>query len=68
MVEHIIPTTVKEALEYMNTNLTTVIAGGTDLMVQRRNWASLPPTFKRDLIYIFHLNELKYVKEDQKNV
>lgn len=68
MVEHIIPNTLEEALEYMSIHPTTVIAGGTDLMVQRRNWASLPPLFERDVVYIFHLDELKHLTEDKQNV
>jgi CO/xanthine dehydrogenase FAD-binding subunit len=68
MVEHIIPKTLKDTLEYIDTNPTTIIAGGTDLMVQRRNWASLPPHFDNDVVYIFNLQELKYIKDDAQNV
>ncbi len=68
MVKHIIPNSLKEALDYMDGHYTTIVAGGTDLMVQRRNWAELPPTFTSDPVYVFHLSELNYVNEDDKNV
>jgi len=64
MVEHYIPTSLKDTLSYLNTHKTTIISGGTDLMVQRRNWAELPPFFSRDVVYIFNLKELQYIKED----
>ena len=63
MVKHYIPSTLTEALEYIFNNETKIISGGTDLMVQRRNWAETPPKFDKDVIYIFNLKELNYIKK-----
>ncbi len=63
MVKHFIPTTLAEALEFISCNETKIISGGTDLMVQRRNWAEIPPKFDKDVIYIFNLKELNYIKK-----
>ncbi len=61
MVRHIIPTSLKEALIYLGEGTFQVIAGGTDLMIQKRSSAGVPPKFVKDTLYIFNLNELKYV-------
>lgn len=63
MVKHFIPNTLKETLELLDKNQLEIIAGGTDLMVQRRAWANTSPHFK-NTINIINLNELKYIKED----
>lgn len=65
MVEHIIPTSLEEALQYINTHSSILVSGGTDLMVQKRNWAELPPLFTDNVVYIFNLQELKYIQEDE---
>jgi len=62
MVKHFIPDTLVEALEYLNNNDTDIIAGGTDLMVQRRNWAETPAKFENKVMYIANLKELNYIK------
>ena len=61
MVKHFIPKNLEEALKYLDEHQTTIISGGTDLMVQRRNWAEIPPLFKKDVVYIFNLDELRYI-------
>jgi|LGVF01.2.fsa_nt_gb CO/xanthine dehydrogenase FAD-binding subunit len=63
MVKHFIPSTLAEALEFISNNETKIISGGTDLMVQRRSWAETPPKFDKDVIYIFNLKELNYIKK-----
>lgn len=63
MVKHFIPNTIVEALEYIDKNRTTIIAGGTDLMVQRRNWAETPAKFDDHVMYIANLKELNYIKK-----
>lgn len=65
MVEHIIPTSLEEVLQYINTHSSILVSGGTDLMVQKRNWAELPPLFTDNVVYIFNLQELKYIQEDE---
>lgn len=64
MVKNVIPTSYEDALELLNENNFKIIAGGTDLMVQRRSWAETPPKFEEDVLYIFNLEELKYIKEE----
>ena len=65
MVKNIIPTSLNEALELLNDRPFKIMAGGTDLMVQRRAWSQTPPEFIEDVLYIFNLEELKYIKEDK---
>ena len=61
MVNHIIPETYKEALSYLSSNTYKVIAGGTDLMIQKRGTRETAPKFETDMLYCFNLEELKYV-------
>ncbi len=63
MVKNVIPVSLNEALKLLNKKSFKIIAGGTDLMVQRRSWAQTPPKFSENVLYIFNLEELKYVKE-----
>ena len=63
MVKNVIPVSLNEALKLLSEKPYKIIAGGTDLMVQRRSWAQTPPNFSEDVLYIFNLEELKYVKE-----
>lgn len=64
MVGHRIPQDYQEALQLLNQHQYQIIAGGTDLMVQNRSWSELPAKFKRDLLFVFHIEELKYVKKE----
>ena len=63
MVEHFIPKTLEDALSILNDKEVTIIAGGTDLMVQRRKWANTAPKFDSTM-NIIHLKELDYIKEE----
>ena len=65
MVKNIIPASLNEALELLNDRPFKIMAGGTDLMVQRRAWSQTPPEFSEDVLYIFNLEELKYIKEEE---
>jgi CO/xanthine dehydrogenase FAD-binding subunit len=62
MVNEYIPRTLQDALEYINSHQSILIAGGTDLMVQRRNWANVPASFTKDVVYISNLKELQTMK------
>lgn len=64
MVKNVIPVSLNEALNLLNERPFKIMAGGTDLMVQRRAWSQTPPEFNEDVLYIFNLEELKYIKED----
>ena len=61
MVRHIIPKDLNETLRYLDEKTFRVIAGGTDLMIQKRRWSETPPAFDQDMLYILNLPELKHV-------
>ncbi len=67
MVKHYIPNSLQETLELLNTHDLEIIAGGTDLMVQRRTWADTSPKFK-STINIINLEELKYIKKESNEI
>lgn len=64
MVNSVIATSLSEALSLLNEKPFKIIAGGTDLMVQRRAWSQTAPNFSENVLYIFNLQELKYIKEE----
>jgi len=66
MVNHIIPRNLQEALKTLNAGPCHIMAGGTDLMIQKRNSAGTPPKFNKDVLYIANLEELNYIKKDEK--
>jgi len=61
MVKAYRPETLKEALEILSQNDCSVIAGGTDLMVQRARGGGVLPAFEKPLLFIGHLKELQTV-------
>lgn len=63
MVKSYIPSTYNEALDILAAGDMTIMAGGTDLMVKKRNWAGLLPEFKKDMVFISDLKELKYIEK-----
>ncbi len=67
MVKHFIPTTLNEALSILHEHKCDIIAGGTDIMVQRRTWADLPREFD-GTINIINIPELQRISEDENNV
>ncbi len=68
MVKSEIAVTLKNALELLNKGEYKICAGGTDLLIQNRNHTSLPIKFKTNVLYISGIEELNYVKSDEKNV
>ena len=69
MLVHFVPKNLKEALEFLATHDSYIVAGGTDLMVQKHKSSGLLPTFERDTMYIMGLKELDYIKVDaEKNI
>lgn len=68
MVKQIIPKNLKEAIMYLNQEDYQVIAGGTDLMIQKRNTADLAPLFNMNILYAFNLEELKYVIKEETQI
>lgn len=67
MVRHIIPSTLAEALQHLNEGPFHIMAGGTDLMIQKRSTAGTPPRFAKDVLYIANLKELEYIHVDDKD-
>ncbi len=67
MVKHYLPNTLKETLELLNQNNLTIIAGGTDLMVQRKRWANTKREFE-STINIVNLKELNYIKKQDNHI
>ena len=67
MVKGIRPANIKEALAFLSQEPRTIMAGGTDLMVQKARGFALPPGFDKPLLFIDHLVELKkiYKKDGQ---
>jgi CO/xanthine dehydrogenase FAD-binding subunit len=59
------PSSYKEVLELMNTHLCDILAGGTDVMVKKRNISGLAPKFKNETISLFHLGELVYIRSEE---
>jgi len=64
MVNHVVPNSYLEALEYLKEGTYKVLAGGTDLMIQKRSSANTPPKFDTNILYGFNLEELKYIEKD----
>ncbi len=68
MVKQIIPANYREALSLLNEEPYQIIAGGTDLMIQKRNTAGLPPKFEKNLLFLFNLKELKVVIKEPSQI
>ncbi len=68
MVNHHIPSNLKEALKILDTHDCYIMAGGTDLMVVKHQRSGLLPNFDKDVCYISNLKELQYIYEDEKGV
>ena len=62
-MKNIIPKTLNEALILLNEGDYQILAGGTDLMIQNRNWSNTLPSFKNDILLVFNLEELRYIKQ-----
>lgn len=68
MINHFIPNSLCEALDILSKHDCYIMAGGTDLMVQKHRSSGLLPTFEKDVLYISDLSELNYIKEDNEKV
>jgi CO/xanthine dehydrogenase FAD-binding subunit len=63
------PTSLKEALKLLNQKQYTIMAGGTDLMVQKRSWSSTAPDFKLPTLFIKALHQdLAYIKKQENTI
>ncbi len=68
MGKKIIPHTLQEALIALRDFDCTIVAGGSDIMLQKKNTAGLLPKFEKDVLFISNLKELHYEKEDKDGV
>lgn len=68
MIKYFVPKSLKEATEILSQNDCYILAGGTDLMVQKHRSASLLPTFEKDVLFTNEIKELDYIKVDKVGV
>ncbi len=64
MVKKCIATSLNEALLFLKDGEVTIVSGGTDVMVQRRNVAGELPLHDKNVLYLKNVKELYYIKED----
>ncbi|MCD6434818.1 MAG: FAD binding domain-containing protein [Clostridiales bacterium] len=63
MLNHIRPETVSELLEALDKQYYHVFAGGTDLMIRKRQWQGAERKFAKDIAFIAQLDELNGIYE-----
>lgn len=68
MVEKYIVSSKKEALEVLSKHDCYILAGGSDLMVMKKNTAGELPKFDKDVLYLSHVDELKGIYKDKDGV
>ena len=68
MVDGIRPESLQEALDILSKEQYTIMAGGTDLMVQRARGFALAPDFDKPLLFIEHLTELKKIYTENNEI
>jgi len=62
VVKSYIPKTYEEALDLLSKNELVIMAGGTDLMVKKRNWSGLAPKFDAGVLFVSQLDSLNYIR------
>ena len=65
MIRNIRPETFESLLEYIDKEDLYVFAGGTDLMIRKRQWQGAERRFDKPIIYIAHLPCLKGIEETE---
>lgn len=68
MVDSYRPINFKEALKLLKNNDCILFAGGTDLMVKNKRWSGIVPSFKKPVIFIGHLKEIKGIYKDENSL
>ena len=68
MINHYIPLSLMNALDIMAAHDCYVMAGGTDLMLQKHRSSGLLPTFDKDVIYVSNISELNYITKETRGV
>lgn len=65
MVNCLVPSTLKEALEFIKNEDAYIFAGGTDLMVKKKNWSGVVPKFDKSVVFVNKLKELREIKLEE---
>lgn len=60
--EILMPKTLEQALDYRKKYQAMPLAGGTDAVVQNKSWSGLPVDFKRPVMFLSYLQELREIK------
>ena len=68
MVNKYIPTSIAEALDILSKHDCYILAGGSDLMVVKKNVAGYLPKFDKDVLYVSHIEEMKGIYKDEQGV
>lgn len=68
MVKTFNPSTLEECLITLSKEETVILNGGTDLMVKKKNWSGLTPSFNKPVIFINNLVELKNIKQEKNSL
>lgn len=64
MGEKIIANCLKEALIALEKYDCSIVAGGSDIMLQKRNVAGQLPKFSKDVLFISNIDELHYIRKE----
>ena len=68
MVNKYIPTSITEALDILSKHDCYILAGGSDLMVVKKNVAGYLPKFDKDVLYVSHIEEMKGIYKNEQGV
>ncbi len=68
MVEKKIAYTKQEALDFLAHHDAYIVAGGSDMMVVKKNIAGCAPLFDKDVLYVSNIKELAKIFEDEEGV
>lgn len=65
MGQKLIPQNLNEALRFLNEYNCKIVAGGSDIMLQKKNVAGSLPRFEEDVLFISNLDELNYERLEE---
>lgn len=59
------PATLDEALKHLDQEVCHIFAGGTDLMIRKRQWQGAERKFTQPIVFIAQLDELRFIRETE---
>lgn len=68
MVKAFAPNTLEEALDVLSKHQVMILNGGTDLMVKRKTWSGVVPSFEKSVMFINKISELKSISFKNKTL